>query len=530
MEFGRAFSSGRSAAVGHSGAVCASTPAASLAGYRMLQEGGNAADAIIAMAAALVVTEPTSNGLGSDLFAIICKDGKLHGINASGRAPAAITAEAMRQKGNQTMPLLGWDPVTVPGMVRGWADISGRFGRLGLKKALEPAILLAQDGYAVPPIVAYFWGFAASRLGGYEGFRRAFMPHGRAPRAGELFRHPGMAEALREIGISGGESFYSGRLADAMADASQKEGGYLTKNDLSSHVSEWVDPIGVNYRGYDVFEIPPNGQGIVALMALNLLESCDLSGLSYDDPVRVNLIAEALRLSFADAHERLCDPRFREVPVQRMLDKGYAAERASLITRGKAMQEAPTGLPWRGGTVYLCAADADGMMVSLIQSNYMGFGSGIVIPEHGISLQNRGAGFSLVHGHPNELEPGKRPFHTIIPGFLMKDGAPLGPFGVMGGDMQPQGHVQLISSIVDMGLGPQSGIDMPRFRVSEGRKLHLEKGLGHIEGQMAEMGYEVSVEKTDAMFGGGQMIIRDAESGAYTAGTESRKDGIAIAF
>ncbi len=530
MEYGRAFTSGRSAAVGHNGAVCASTPQASLAGYRMLQEGGNAADAAIAMAAALVVTEPTSNGLGSDLFAIICKEGKLHGINASGRAPAAITAEVVRRKGNTTMPLLGWDPVTVPGMVRGWADISGRFGRLGLKKAMEPAIKLAEEGYAVSPVVAYFWGFAAARLGGYEGFRRAFMPQGRAPRAGELFRHPELAESLREIGGSNGDSFYKGRLADAIADTAIRDGGYLTKEDLSSHASEWVDPIGVNYRGYDVFEIPPNGQGIVALMALNMLEGHDLSGLAFDDPVRVNLIAEALRLAFADAHERVCDQSFRDVPVRRMLDKAYAAERATLISRGRAMEEASTGLPWKGGTVYLCAADSEGMMVSLIQSNYMGFGSGIVIPEHGISLQNRGAGFSLVQGHPNELEPRKRPFHTIIPGFLMKDGAPIGPFGVMGGDMQPQGHVQLISSVVDMGLGPQSGIDMPRFRVSEGRKLHLERGLGHIEGQMAAMGYDVSVEKADAMFGGGQMIMRDAESGAYAAGTESRKDGIALAF
>ena len=530
MEYGRAFSSGRSAAVGHNGAVCASTPAASLAGYKMLNEGGNAADAIIAMAAALVVTEPTSNGLGSDLFAIICKNGKLQGINASGRAPSAITAEAIRQKGHKTMPLLGWDPVTVPGMVRGWADISARFGRLGLERALEPAVRLAEDGYAVSPVVAYFWGLAASRLGGYEGFRRAFMPQGRAPVSGELYRHPGMAEAIREIGRSGGESFYKGQLADAIAAASHKDGGYLTKEDLASQRSEWVDPIGVSYRGYDVFEIPPNGQGIVALMALNMLERYDLSRLAFDDPIRVNLIAEALRLAFADAHERVCDPLFREVPVGRMLDKGYAAERASLISKGRAMEEALTGLPLRGGTVYLCAADSQGMMVSLIQSNYMGFGSGIVIPEHGISLQNRGAGFSLEQGHPNELEAGKRPFHTIIPGFLMKDGAPLGPFGVMGGDMQPQGHVQLISSIVDMGLGPQSGIDMPRFRVSEGRKLHLERGLGHIEGRMAAMRYEVTVEKTDAMFGGGQMIMRDAASGAYVAGTESRKDGIAIAF
>lgn len=530
MGSARAFSSGRSAAVGHKGAVCASTPAASLAGYRILQEGGNAADAIIAMAAALVVTEPTSNGLGSDLFAIICKDGKLHGINASGRAPAAISAESLRQMGHKSMPLVGWEPVTVPGMVRGWADISGRFGRLGLKEALEPAVSLAEEGYAVSPVVSYFWGFAAARLGGFEGFRRAFMPEGRAPRAGELFRHPGMAEALREIGESCGESLYKGRLADAIAEASVAGGGYLTKEDLAAQMSEWVEPIGTSYRGFDVYEMPPNGQGIVVLMALNMLEGYELAGLSYDDPVRVNLIAETLRLAFADAHERVCDPGFREVPVSKMLDKAYAAERAALITKGRTIEAASAGLPWRGGTVYLCAADSEGMMVSLIQSNYMGFGSGIVIPEHGISLQNRGACFSLVQGHPNELEAGKRPFHTIIPGFLMKDGAPLGPFGVMGGDMQPQGHVQLISSIVDMGLNPQSGIDMPRFRVSEGKKLHLEKGLGHIEGQMAEMGYEVAVEKTDAMFGGGQMIMRDAVSGAYIAGTEPRKDGIAIAF
>jgi gamma-glutamyltranspeptidase/glutathione hydrolase len=505
MDFNHEFPSRRSNALGRHGAVAASTQPAALAGYDVLKAGGNAADAAIARAAALVVTEPTSNGLGSDLFAIIWDGHKLHGLNASGRSPKALSSGLLRQKGHAKMPLIGWEPVTIPGMVMGWADINKKFGRMRLEDVLEPAAVLAEKGFPVSQIVAHYWGFASGRCGQ-------------------------MSRSLRDIAASSGECFYRGHLADAIVQASDSGGGYFCKEDFSSHSSEWVDPISTNYRGYDVCEIPPNGQGIVALMALNILERYDMSEFASDSPKRANLIAEALRLSFSDAYSRICDTSFMKVPVERMLSKGYAAERASLIEPGTAMEEARTGLPYKGGTVYLCAADNDGMMVSLIQSNYMGFGSGIVIPEHGISLQNRGAGFSLEQGHPNELMPCKRPFHTIIPGFLMKDGMPVGPFGVMGGDMQPQGHAQLVSGIVDLGLSPQAGIDMPRLRIGEGKKLHLEKGLSHIVEAISGMGYDAVVESANAMFGGGQMIIRDPESGVYIAGTESRKDGIAIAY
>lgn len=530
MDYQRAFRMPRSAAVGFNGAACASTPSASLIGYHVLKDGGNAIDAIVAMSAGLVVTEPTANGLGSDLFAIICKDGRLYGLNASGRSPSSISAELMRQKGHKRMPFSGWDPVTVPGMVRGWADLIHRFGSVSLSQALEPAAGLAEKGFAVSPVVAHFWSHAAIKLASFDGFRQGFMRDGRAPGAGELFRYPEMAETIREIGISGGTSFYEGRLADAMANASYKAGGYLSGRDLAAHRSEWVEPISAGYRGYDVYELPPNGQGIVALIALKMMERFKLKEMPYDAPGRVNIIADALRLAFADAYERVCDPDFSDIPVERMLEDDYAAQRAALITAGKALDSAKTGLPYDGGTVYLCAADSQGTMVSLIQSNYTGFGGGIVLPEQGISLQNRGAGFSLDEGHPNELKPMKRPFHTIIPGFIMKEGAPVGPFGVMGGDMQPQGHVQLVSDLVDLGLNPQAAIDMPRFRVAEGKELHLEKGLDHILMQMASMGYDASVDKADVLFGGGQMIVRDEDSGAYVAGTESRKDGLALAF
>jgi len=530
MDYKQEFSSRRSAVMGKHGAVATSTAPAALAGYDILRSGGNAADAILAMAAVLVVTEPTSNGLGSDLFAIIWDGKKLHGLNASGRAPKALNAGILRAKGRKSVPLLGWEPITVPGVVRGWADINAKFGSMRLTDVMEPAAKMAEEGYPVSPVTAYFWGFAPPRLGSYDGFRRTFMRDGRAPGAGEVFKSPEIARSLRQIGESKGECFYKGHLADAIVEASNRDGGYFCKDDFTGHVNEWVDPISVNYRGYDVYEIPPNGQGIVALMALNLMERYDMGSLPADDPRRVNLIAEALRLSFADAHSRVCDMSVCDVPVARMLDKEYAKERARLIKPGKAIELAETGLPYKGGTVYLCAADNDGMMVSLIQSNYMGFGSGIVVPEHGISLQNRGACFSLEEGHPNELMPGKRPFHTIIPGFLMKDSSPVGPFGVMGGDMQPQGHAQLISAIVDLGMNPQAGIDMPRFRVSEGKRLHLEKGFASALDEMVAMGYDAVAESSNAMFGGGQMIMRDHVNGVYIAGTESRKDGLAIAY
>lgn len=530
MRFGMDFDSRRSAALGTQAAVATSTPAAAQAGYDILKRGGNAVDAAIAMAACLVITEPTSNGLGSDLFAIVWDGKKLHGLNASGRAPSRLTADMLRGKGLDAMPMGGWEPVTVPGMVDGWAQLSGKFGSLPLEEVLEPAAVMAEKGFPVSQVVSYYWGFAEKRMGGLKDFAEVFLPGGKAPKPGEIFRNEAMARSLRSIGKTNGKCFYEGELAEAIVEASDKTGGYFTKGDLLDHKGEWVEPISVNYRGYEVCEIPPNGQGIAALMALNVIEGLGMGELSWDDPARINAIADAMRMSFSDVHELVADPDFFDVPVVRMLDKDYAAKRRGLMLPGRAMEDVRSGLPMDGGTVYLCAADKDGMMVSLIQSNYFGFGSGIVLPKHGISLQNRGAGFSLKKGHPNELMPGKRPFHTIIPGFLMREGLPVGPFGVMGGDMQAQGHVQLVSSVVDLSLDPQSGIDMPRFRVSGGKRLHLEKGLSGMAEALTAMGYEVSVEGSSAMFGGGQMIIRDHEKGIYVAGTESRKDGLAIAF
>lgn len=530
MRFDSGFLSRRSAAFGDKGAVATSTPQASLAGYDVLRKGGNAVDAAIAMAACLVVSEPTSNGLGSDLFAIVWDKGKLHGLNSSGRAPALSSADTLRSSGFTSIPLSGWMPVTVPGMVDGWVRLWERFGRTDLGELLEPAARLAEEGCRVPQIAAGYWALSALKLGGYEGFAKCFLKDGKAPGPGEIFSNANLARSLRLIAMTKGKAFYEGEIADAMDAASKREGGLLRFADLAGHRCEWQDPISVKYKGIDVYEMPPNGQGIAALMALGMAERHELDGLGHDDPLRVNIIAESLRLAFTDIYEVVADPCFSDVPVSNMIDRKYLNERARQIRSGAAASDISSGLPQEGGTVYLCAADADGMMVSLIQSNYTGFGSGIVIPEYCVSLQNRGAGFSLKKGHPNELMPGKRPLHTIIPGFLMKNGEPLGPFGLMGGDMQAQGHVQLVNALCDMGLEPQSAIDMPRFRVSKGKRLHLEMGLAHLKDRLSEFGYEVFVEASAAMFGGGQMIILDKELGAYVAGTESRKDGLALAF
>lgn len=525
------YSSQRSPVMGRRGAVATSHPLAAQVGLRILQEGGNAIDAAVATAAALTVLEPTSNGIGGDAFALVWDGKRLHGLNASGRAPMALTADVLAAKGLTKVPTEGWLPVTVPGVVSAWVALTKRFGSMPLKQLLEPAARYAEEGHPIPPVIAGYWRAAATRFGARDDWRATFLPWGRPPEPGEIFACPDQARTLRLIGESDGEAFYRGELAAAMARYAHETGGFLTEEDLAAHTPEWVDPIHTTYRGFEVWEIPPNGQGLVALLALNILEDAELPSLPHLSAAQLHLVIEALKLAFADAHRYIADPAVSAVPTQELLSKDYAATRRALISLDRAMRDPLPGAPRAGDTVYLCTADAEGRMVSYIQSNYMGFGSGVVVPGTGIALQNRGAGFTLEDGHPNRLAPGKRPFHTIIPAFVSKDGTPLAAFGVMGGDMQPQGHVQVVIGIIDYALNPQAVLDAPRVRVAGGLDVHAEAALPvDTMRQLLRRGHRVRIEADPVMFGGGQMIWRDPDTGVYIAGSEPRKDGLALAW
>ncbi len=528
------FGSSRSAVLATGGVVATSQPLAAQAGIGVLADGGSAVDAAIAAAAALTVVEPCSNGLGSDAFALVWNDGQLHGLNGSGRWPAGNDGAELSAAGHTTMPERGWTPVTVPGAVDTWDELHRRFGRLPMERILAPAIGYATNGHPLSPVVARQWSAAADffaaaakDLPELAGWAPVFAPDGRAPKAGERWVAPGHARTLQSLVDNGLRDFYEGSVAEAIADYAAATGGRLDATDLAAHHGEWVDPISVAYRGHRVWEIPPNGQGIAALLALGMLEGTDLPDHPQIDPGAWHLQIEAMKLAFADSDANVADMGVVDVPVDQLLDPGYLAERASLI--GETAGPAPEGDPIRGGTVYLCAADADGMMVSFIQSNYMGFGSGVVVPSHGVSLQNRGAGFVLDADHPNVAAPGKRPRHTIIPGFLTTaDGEPVGPFGVMGGEMQPQGHLQVISAMVDHGRNPQAALDAPRWQVERDGRVRLEPQVPAevVEGLRAR-GHEVTVESSRMPFGRGQIIVRSSD-GVYAAGSEPRADGCAI--
>ena len=521
--------------MGRDGAVATSHPLAAQIGIHILAEGGNAIDAAVAVAAALTVLEPTSNGLGSDAFAIIWEGNNLHGLNASGRSPKELTIDEFRAhsflcNGKRQVPSDGWLPVTTPGAVSAWTALTERFGSMPLSRLVEPAAKYAEEGHPVPPMIAHYWSFAEKRFAQREDFRSTFLPKDRAVRAGEIFSCPEQATTLRLIGESNGEAFYRGELADAIVKYATKTGGYLTKADLAEHQPEWVEPISTNYRGYDIWEIPPNGQGIVALIALNILEGFELDRYSQLSSTRLHLVIEALKLAFADAHRYVADPQLMDVPTGGLLSKTYAQKRRKLIDPNQAMPGPEPGDPL-GDTVYLCTADKDGRMVSFIQSNYMGFGSGVVVPGTGIALQNRGCGFSLEENHPNSYAPDKRPYHTIIPSFITKNGVPLAAYGVMGGDMQPQGHLQVVSNIVDYQMNPQAAIDAPRVRVLDEGDVAIEPTINpETVRELAKLGHKIRLDAELAGFGGGQMIWRDPETGVYVAGSEPRKDGQALAF
>ncbi|NLK09264.1 MAG: gamma-glutamyltransferase [Firmicutes bacterium] len=517
------------------GAVSTSNPLAAQVGLKILNEGGNAIDAAIATAAALTVIEPTSNGLGSDAFALVWDGEKLHGLNASGRSPKELTMDIMQagaeeRDGERKVPLTGWLPVTTPGAISSWMALNAKFGIMPLSRLLEPAAKYAEEGFPVAPTVAHYWTFSEKRFPDKKDFWDCFMPKGRAPKPGEVFRCPEQAETLRLIGESNGAAFYHGELADAIVEHAQKTGGYFTKADLAEHQPEWVDPISTNYRGYDVWEIPPNGQGITALIALNILEGFEIDKYPQFGTERIHLVIEALKLAFADAHRYVADQQKADVPVDELLSKSYAAKRRALIDPAQALPAVEPGDPL-GGTVYLCTADREGRMVSFIQSNYMGFGSGIVVPGTGITLQNRGCGFNLDPEHPNAYAPNKRSYHTIIPSFITKDGVPLAAYGVMGGDMQPQGHMQVVQSIVDYKLNPQAAMDAPRIRVLEDGGVAIESTVNpEVVRELAKLGHKIKIDAERAGFGGGQMIWRDPETKVYIAGSEPRQDGQAAAF
>jgi gamma-glutamyltranspeptidase/glutathione hydrolase len=492
----------------------------------MLQRGGNAVDAALATAIALTVLEPCSNGLGSDLFAIVWDGQALSGLNASGRAPAAWSPARFARL--QSMPRSGWDTVTIPGAVSGWVALSERFGILSFADLFEHAIRHARDGYPVSPVVAGKWTNAVPVLGKVPGFAEHFMPRGRALAPGERFASPAMAQTLELIAESRGEAFYRGELAQAMVRHAQSLQGAHVLDDFASHRCDWVTPLAHDYHGYTVHEIPPNGQGIAALMALGIVENFDLSG-PVDSPEVQHILIEAMKLAFADAYRYVSDPRTMTVSPEALLDRGYLAQRAKRIDPRKA-QDFRHGTPPNAGTVYLAAADERGMMVSLIQSNYMGFGSGIVVPDTGISLQNRGTGFSLQPGHPNEVGGGKRPYHTIIPGFLTRDGAPCAAFGVMGGPIQPQAHLQTLVRLIDHAANPQALLDAPRWKVNGGVSVDLEaEASPELRRGLEALGHEfASVPDSYMDFGAGQFIVR-GEYG-YVAGSDPRRDGQAAGY
>jgi len=508
------------------GQVASSQRAATAAGIQILRAGGNAADAAVAVAAALAVTEPTSTGLGGDCFAVFFEGStrKLTALNGSGRAPARLTLEVV---GKELLPASP-HTVTVPGALAGWCDLLARHGRLPLATVLEPAIALAEDGFAVGPITAYWWGVGVESLRGAANLEELTID-GRAPRAGERFRNPGMARTLRAIAAGGADAFYRGPIGAAIVEVLAAAGGVMGAGDLAAHVSTWDEPISIAYRDVRVWECPPNGQGLVALIALAILEGFDVAALDPLGADRLHLVVEALRLAFADARAYIADPRVVAVPIAELLSKEYAARRRALIDPRRAAAVAP-GMPISGNdTVYFCVVDDAGNACSFINSNYMGFGTGIVPRGCGFTLQNRGHCFSLDPTHPNALAPRKRPYHTIIPGMLTHlDGSLWGPFGVMAGFMQPQGHVQVVLALIDDGATPQAALDRPRLFVDSVGGIALEEGISDAAAaSLAGRGHPVSAGIAGferALFGRGQVIRRGAD-GRVAAGCDPRCDG-----
>ena len=534
MNFSNSFSSRRSPVLAPHGAVATSQPLAAQAGLRILFQGGNAADAAVATAAVLNVVEPVSTGIGGDMFALIWDGATVHALNGSGRSPAAMSLDLLRERRLNEVPYLGPLAISVPGTVDGWSQVIQRFGRLSLAEVLAPAIDYAENGFPVSPLIAAGWAKQVDKLKEYSGpDGGGYLVDGRAPRAGEVWTQPALARALRAVAEGGPDAFYRGPIAEAIARTVQAAEGVLTTDDLAAHTSTWVDPISYEYRGVRVYETPPNGQGLAALVALNVLEGWDLDALGFGSVEALHLMAEAMKIGWADALAYVADPDFAPAPLTDLLDPVYGARRRGDVSRERASQYQPRGFAAASDTVYLTAVDADRMAVSFINSNFAGIGSGLIVRDWGIALQNRGSLFSTDPTHPNVLAPRKRPYQTIIPAMATRDGQCWLSFGVMGGYMQPQGHVQVIANLVDFGMDVQTALDAPRWSVNHlSGDVKLEAGLGGQREALARLGHVVSVAPPEAFaeFGGGQIILIDPDTGMLHAGSEPRKDGCAVGY
>ncbi len=536
----------RSEVIAQHGMAATSQPLATQVALDILKQGGTAVDAAIAANATIGLMEPTGNGMGGDLFALVwdARSGKLHGLNASGRSPYALTLDHFRKLGMTTIPAHGPLPVTVPGCVDGWFELHKKFGKLPMKTILAPAIRYAREGFPVSEVIADGWQSGAAALQQYPGFKETFMPGGRAPRKGEVFKNPALAKTLEKIARRGRDVFYKGDIAKTIAAYLQRNGGFLSERDFAAHKSEWVEPVSTNYRGYDIWEMTPNTQGIAALQMLNILEGYDLKRMGFGSAEYIHHFVEAKKLAFEDRARYYADPDFNKIPVKELISKKYADERRKLIDPQHAALRYEAGdlAKKSGDTIYLTVADRRGNMVSLIQSNYKGFGSGMTPDGLGFALQDRGELFNLEEGHFNTYAPHKRPFHTIIPAFITKDGKPFISFGVMGGDMQPQGHVQIIVNLVDFGMNLQEAGDAPRVQhsgsssptgeqMTGGGVMHLENGFSdETVRALKQMDHKIGKPASPGTFGGYQAIMWDATNKVYYGASESRKDGQAAGF
>lgn len=526
------YPSKRNVVYARNGMCNAGNPHAASAGLQTLLKGGNAVDAAVAMASAMPVVEPTGNGLGADCFVILWYEGKMYGLNASGPAPKSLSVAALKDRGFEKIPSYGVEPIDVPGAVAGWMTLHERFGKLPLEEVMAPAIRYAEKGYPVTPNISRLWQEAFENYSKYrdrpefQGWFDTFAPNNTWLKPGEMFRCPDMAKTLKEIAATKGEAFYRGAIAEKIDAFFKKHNGFLTKEDLAAFKPEWVDPISVNYHGVDVWELPPNGHGITVLMALQILKDMNLAERDCADTMHKQI--EAMKLAMVDTAEYVAEPSFMRVSVDQLLSEDYAAKRRALIN-DKAIMPEP-GDPGCPSTVYFCCADADGNMVSFIQSNFRGFGSGIVVPGTGISLNDRAENFKFDENHANALTGGKRPYHTIIPGFLTQDGKPLGPFGIMGGWMQPQAHVQVVMNMIDWHLNPQQALDAPRWQWVGGKKVEVEQETpNYIIRQLQRMGHQIVVQPDPYHMGRGQVILRD-ENGVLCGATEKRTDGQIMSY
>ena len=532
----------RSEVIAQHGMACTSQPLATQVALDILKAGGNAIDAAIAANALLGLVEPTGNGVGGDLFAIVwdAETKQLYGLNASGRSPRSLTIDYFKEKGYDKIPAYGPLPVSVPGCVDGWFELHKRFGTMNMDQILKPAITYAREGFPLTELIAYYWAGNARSLSKYPNISDVYMPGGKAPGKGEIFKNPYLASTLEAIAEGGRDAFYKGEIAKTIDTFMKEQGGFLSYEDLASHSSEWVEPVSANYRGYDVWELPPNGQGIAALQILNILERFDIASMGFGSSDYIHHFVEAKKLAFEDRAKYYADPAFNQLPVEELISKEYAAKRAELINPKRASRNLDAGEMEHGNTIYLTIADSHGNMISLIQSNFRGLGSGMCPPGLGFILQDRGELFTLEEGHYNVYEPGKRPFHTIIPAFITKDGLPYMSFGLMGGSMQPQGHAQIVVNMIDFGMNLQEAGDAPRIRhdgssqptgteMTDGGVVNLESGIPYesIRGLM-KRGHHI--QSSNGGFGGYQAIKWDKKNGTYFGASESRKDGQAAGY